>query len=134
MAEGLLRHLAGDRFEVYSAGTEAAGIRPLAIRAMAEAGIDISHQESKTLDRCLGQPFDVVITVCDEANEACPVFPGAKEQLHWSFADPSAATGTEEERLAVYRRVRDGIRKRIEQELIPLRYREAESPSCKPGS
>lgn len=119
MAEGLLRHLAGDQFEVHSAGTEATGIRPLAIRVMAEAGIDISHQNSKNLDRYRGQPFDAVVTVCDEANEACPVFPGAKEQLHWSFPDPSAATGTEGERLAAYRRVRDGIRKRIEQELIP---------------
>jgi len=113
MAEGLLRHLAGDRFDASSAGTEATHIRPLAIRAMAEQGIDISHQESKTLDRYLGQSFDAVITVCDQANEACPVFLGAKERLHWSFPDPSRATG-----LAVYRDVRDAIRTRIEQGLI----------------
>lgn len=119
MAEGLLRHLAGDRFEAFSAGTEATGVRPLAIRAMAEMGIDISSQQSKALNRYLGQPFDIIITVCDEANEACPVFPGAREQLHWSFPDPSAAAGTEEERLAVYRMVRDGIRTHIKQELIP---------------
>lgn len=119
MAEGFLRHLAGDKFEVYSAGTDASGIRPLAIRAMAEVGIDISHQQSKTLDRYWGQSFDAVITVCDEAHEACPVFPGARDQMHWSFPDPSQVTGTEDERLAVYRMVRDGIRRRIEQELVP---------------
>ena len=119
MAEGLLRHLAADRFEAYSAGTEATRVRPLAIRAMAELGIDISTQASKTLERYLGAPFDAVITVCDQANEACPVFLGAMERLHWSFPDPAQATGTEEEQLAVYRSVRDAIRARIEQELIP---------------
>ena len=118
MAEGLVRHLAGDRFEPYSAGTEASRVRPLAIQAMAELGIDISHQESKTLDRYVSEPFDAVITVCDQAAEACPVFPGAKTRLHWSFPDPSKATGTEEEQLAVYRRVRDAIRERLERELI----------------
>jgi arsenate reductase len=118
MAEGLLRHLAGDRFEVYSAGTEATHVRPPAIRAMAELGIDISGQESKTLDRYLGEPFDAVITVCDQANESCPVFFGAKKRLHWSFPDPSTATGTEDERLAVYRDVRDAIAGRIAQELL----------------
>jgi arsenate reductase len=119
MAEGLLRNLAADRFEAYSAGTEATRVRPLAIRAMAELGIDISAQTSKTLERYLGAPFDAVITVCDQANEACPVFLGATERLHWSFPDPAQATGTEEEQLAVYRSVRDAIRARIEQELIP---------------
>jgi arsenate reductase (thioredoxin) len=118
MAEGLLRQFGGDEFEVYSAGTEATHVRPLAVRAMAELGIDISNQESKTLDRYLSQPFDKVITVCDQANEACPVFFGAKERLHWSFPDPSKASGTEEEQLAVYRQVRDAIRARIEQELL----------------
>src|ERR671937_157293 len=88
MAEGWLRHLAGDRFDACSAGTEATRVRPLAIRAMAEAGIDISRQESKTLDRYLGEPFDAVITVCDPANEACPVFRGAARRLHWRFPDP----------------------------------------------
>jgi arsenate reductase len=87
MAEGLLRHLAGNHFEVMSAGTEATHVRPLAIRAMDELGIDISGQESKTLDRYLGDTFDYVVTVCDDANEACPVFPGAKRRLHWSFED-----------------------------------------------
>ncbi|HEX6482823.1 MAG TPA: arsenate reductase ArsC [Ktedonobacteraceae bacterium] len=118
MAEGLLRYLGGDRFEASSAGTEATHIRPLAIRAMAEMGIDITGQSSKTLDRYLDQPFDVVITVCDAAAEVCPVFPHAKDQRHWSFPDPSKATGSEEERLAVYRNVRDAIRPRIENELL----------------
>ena len=97
MAEGLLRYLAGDRFEVQSAGTEATHVRPLAIRAMDEIGVDISGQESKTLDHYLGEPFDYVITVCDDANEACPFFPGARSRLHWSLPDPSAAEGTEED-------------------------------------
>ena len=118
MAEGLLRHLAGDRFEAHSAGTEASHVRPLAIRAMDEIGVDISGQESKTLDRYLGEPFDYVITVCDDANEACPFFPGAKSRLHWSLPDPSAAEGTEEERLSVFRSVRDGIRDRVQAELV----------------
>jgi arsenate reductase (thioredoxin) len=118
MAEGLLRHLAGDRFEVMSAGTEATHVRPLAVRAMDEIGIDISGQESKTLDRYLKEPFDHVITVCDDANEACPFFPGAANRLHWSFEDPSKAEGTEEERLAVFRSVRDQIRQQIEAALV----------------
>jgi arsenate reductase len=118
MAEGLLRNLAGDRYEAFSAGTEATHVRPLAIRAMGELGIDITTQESKTLDRYLGEPFDTVITVCDQAAETCPVFPGAKQRLHWSFPDPSKATGSEEEQLAVYRQVRDDIRGRIERELL----------------
>jgi len=118
MAEGLLRCLGGDKFEAFSAGTEATHVRPLAVRAMAEFGMDISEQASKTLERYLNQPFDKVITVCDQANEACPVFFGARERLHWSFPDPSKATGTEEEQLTVYREVRDAIRRRIEDELI----------------
>ena len=118
MAEGLLRALGGDRFEVHSAGTEATHVRPLAIRAMSELGIDISGQESKTLDRYLDESFDAVITVCDQANEACPVFLGAKHRFHWSFPDPSKATGTEAEQLHVYRDVRDAIRMRIVEELV----------------
>jgi arsenate reductase (thioredoxin) len=123
MAEGLLRHRTGDRFEAHSAGTEATHVRPLAVRAMEEVGVDISGQESKTLDRYLGQTLDYVVTVCDEANEACPVFPGAKRRLHWSFEDPSAASGTEEERLAVFRSVRDRIGARIEGELANGKWR-----------
>ena len=118
MAEGLLRHLGGERFEAFSAGTEATFVRPLAIAAMAELGIDVSEQESKTLDRYLGEPFDAVITVCDQAAESCPVFPGATQRLHWSFLDPSKATGTSDEQLAVYRQVRDNIREHIERELL----------------
>jgi arsenate reductase len=118
MAEGLLRHLAGDRFEAMSAGTEATQVRPLAVRAMEEIGVDISHQASKTLERYLQEPFDYVITVCDDANEACPFFPGAQSRLHWSFEDPSKAEGSEEERLAVFRSVRDRIRDRIEDNLV----------------
>jgi arsenate reductase (thioredoxin) len=118
MAEGLLRHLGDDRFEAFSAGTERTHVRPLAARAMAELGIDISAQESKTLERYLGEPFDAVITVCDQANESCPIFPGAKRRLHWSFPDPSRVVGTEEEQLAAYRRVRGALRQRIEDELL----------------
>ena len=118
MAEGLLRHLGNERFEVFSAGTEATYVRPMAIQAMAELGIDISHQHSKTLDRYLGEPLDDVITVCDTAAEACPVFPGATRRRHWSFEDPSKATGSEAEQLGVYRQVRDEIRSRIENELL----------------
>jgi arsenate reductase (thioredoxin) len=118
MAEGLLRSLGGDRFEAFSAGTEATHVRPLAIKAMAELGIDIAGQESKTLNRYLNEPFDEVITVCDSAAEACPIFPGATHRRHWSLEDPSQATGSEEEQLAVYRRVRDALQSRIEQELL----------------
>jgi arsenate reductase (thioredoxin) len=118
MAEGLLRHLAGDRFEAMSAGTEATHVRPLAVRAMEEIGVDISGQFSKTLERYLQEPFDHVITVCDDANEACPFFPGATNTLHWSFEDPSKAQGSEEKRLAVFRSVRDRIRDRVQAELL----------------
>ncbi len=117
MAESLLRHLAGDRFEAASVGTEATLVRPEAISVMAELGIDVSGQESKTLDRYLGEPFDYVVTVCDEANEACPFFPGAQERLHWSLPDPSSAGGAEEERLEIFRSVRDRLKDHIEGEL-----------------
>ena len=118
MAEGLLRHLGGEQFEAFSAGTEATAVRPPAIRVMQELDIDISGQQSKTLDRYLNDPFDEVIAVCDAAAEVCPVFPGAKRRRHWSFPDPSQAVETEEEQLAVYRAVRDAIRARIETELV----------------
>src|SRR5438270_10850295 len=118
MAEGLLRSLGGNQFEAFSAGTEATHVRPLAIKAMAELGIDISKQQSKTLDRYLSEPFDEVITVCDTAAEACPLFPGASHRRHWSLEDPSKATGSEAEQLAVYRRVRYELRSRIENELL----------------
>lgn len=113
MAEGLLRHLAGDHFEVFSAGTEETRVHPLAIEAMKDLGIDISSHTSKTLDRFLGQKLDYVITVCDRANDSCPVFPGDTERIHWGFEDPSAAKGTDAERLAAFMRIRDEIAARI---------------------
>ena len=113
MAEGLLRQMARDRFEVESAGTEETRVNPLALAAMSEIGIDISSHTSKTLDRFLNQRWDYVITVCDNANESCPVFPGADTRLHWSFEDPSAAKGSDEERLEAFRRIRDQIRARL---------------------
>lgn len=118
MAEGLLRSLGGERFEVHSAGTEATAVRPLAIEAMREIGIDISRQSSKTLDRFVDERFDHVITVCDDANESCPVFPNATHRLHWSLPDPSRATGTADEQLAIYRKVRDQLKARIAAELL----------------
>lgn len=121
MAEGLLRALGGERFDAASAGTEATHVRPLAIRAMAELGIDIAQQESKSLDRYLNEPFDYVVTVCDQANASCPIFPGGKHRLHWSLPDPSQARGSEGEQLAVYRQVRDELRQRIATELLAQR-------------
>jgi len=113
MAEGLLRAMGGDRFESFSAGTEQTHVRPLAIKAMAEIGIDISGQRSKTLHEYLEQPFDYVITVCDQAAETCPMFPGPARRLHWSLPDPSKATGDEAAQLDAYRRVRDDLTDRI---------------------
>jgi arsenate reductase (thioredoxin) len=113
MAEGFLRQLAGDRFEVASAGTEATRVHPLAIRAMRDVGVDISLHTSKTVDSLLDRPWDYVITVCDSANERCPLFPGRTTRLHWSFDDPSQATGTEDERLDTFRRVRNEIQTRL---------------------
>ena len=114
MAEGLLRSLAGDQFEVFSAGAKPAGhAHPLAIAAMREAGIDISKHESKSVNVFAGEKFDYVITVCDNAREACPHFPGAIRRLHWSFDDPAQVTGTDEQKMRVFHRVRDEIRHRI---------------------
>jgi arsenate reductase len=113
MAEGLLRSVGADRVEVRSAGTEQTRVNPLAVRAMDEIGVDIGGHESKTLDRFVDEPWDYVITVCDGANERCPVFPRTARRLHWSFEDPSRATGTEAERLEVFRRIRDEIAARI---------------------
>ncbi|HEX4134427.1 MAG TPA: arsenate reductase ArsC [Bryobacteraceae bacterium] len=110
MGEGLLRHDAGDRFAVESAGTKASFVRPEAIAAMRELGIDISGQRSKSVEEFDGRHFDYVITVCDDARETCPVFFGPAEKLHHSFDDPAAYHGSEEERLALFRRVRDELR------------------------
>jgi arsenate reductase len=115
MAEGWLRHIAGNRVEVSSAGTEPAGLNPTAVAVMREAGIDISNQRSKHLDEFLKKDFLFVVTVCDSAREACPNFPGALYQLHWSFDDPAAAEGSEQERLAVFRRVRDEIAAHVQE-------------------
>jgi len=113
MAEGFLRALAGDRFEAGSAGTEKTSVNPLATRVMAERGIDLGGHTSKVYDDVASEPWDYLITVCDDANERCPWVPGSVTRLHWSFPDPSRATGTEDERLAVFRRVRDQIRERL---------------------
>jgi arsenate reductase (thioredoxin) len=113
MAEGFLRRLAGDRFEVASAGTEATRVHPLAVQAMAEVGVDLSQHTSKVVDQFLNQTWDYVITVCDAANEACPVFPNKSNRLHWSFPDPSQATGSEKQRLDIFRTVRDQIKDRL---------------------
>jgi arsenate reductase len=110
MAEGLLEHDAGDRFEVESAGTKPGRVRPEAIAVMKELGIDISGHRSKRVDEFQGQSFDYVLTVCDNANESCPVFPGHAERIHKAFEDPAAFQGTEEARLALFRRVRNEIR------------------------
>ena len=111
LAEGLLRAALGDRFRVASAGSKPAGyVHPLAIRAMAEAGIDITTHHSKHMDEFLTQDVETVITVCGNADQACPMFPGQVNRHHWPFEDPAHATGTEEEQLAVFRRVRDEIK------------------------
>jgi len=113
MAEGLLRYEGGDRFEVASAGVAPTRLRPEAIVVMKEIGIDISRHNSKLVAEFTNQKFDYVITVCDNANEQCPVFPGETRRIHWSFDDPAAARGGDEERLSVFRRVRDEIRHRL---------------------
>lgn len=118
MAEGLLRSLGGDRFEVFSAGTVATVVRPEARAAMDELGVDISGQTSKTLERYMQVPLDEVITVCDQANDSCPVFPGKVQRRHWSIADPSGVQGSAEDRLAAFRVARDELRQRIERELL----------------
>ena len=115
MAEALLRHHGGDRFEVFSAGTEPKGVNPLTLRVLAEAGIDASWARSKSVDEYLGQSFDYVVTVCDQARQSCPVFPGVHESLHWGYEDPAAAEGTDEERLAVFRKVFIQIGERVRQ-------------------
>jgi len=113
MAEGLLRHDGGDAFVVESAGLEPSFVRPEAIEAMREIGIDISGQHSKSLDKFITEPFDYVITVCDNANENCPIFPVAKRRIHWSVEDPASVGGTEEARLKAFRAARDDLRGRL---------------------
>jgi arsenate reductase len=126
MAEGLLRQYAGDQIEVASAGTEPGGVHPLAVRAMQEIGIDISDARSKSVEEFLDQHFDYVITLCDQANETCPYFPGDPERIHWSFPDPSAATGSDEERLRAFEQVRAQLALRLRTWVqLPLSLRPA---------
>jgi arsenate reductase (thioredoxin) len=113
MAEGLLRHDAGERFEVASAGTKPTQVRSEAIAVMRELGIDISGHRSKSVDEFSGQRFDFVITVCDHAKDNCPVFPSGNTRIHWSIDDPAAVEGSEEKRLAAFREARDGLRFRL---------------------
>ena len=113
MAEGLLRHIAGDEYEVTSAGTIASFVRPQAIAVMKEIEIDISDHRSKCLDEFLGEQFDYVITVCDNVTQTCPMFPGKAKRIHWSFDDPAEASGDEDQTLSLFRRVRDEIKARL---------------------
>ncbi len=113
MAEGYLRALGGDRFTAESAGTDPAAVNPLAVQVMAESGIDISRQRSKSVSTLTGQSFDWVITVCDNARESCPVFPGTCQKIHWPLEDPARAQGTDDEKLPVFRTVRDRIHEHI---------------------
>ena len=113
MAEGLFRHEAGDQYEVYSAGTKPTQVRPEAIAVMDEIFIDISGYRSKSVDEFSGQEFDFIVTVCDNAKESCPVFPGKTQRLHWSLEDPAAVQGSEDMRTAAFRKVRDQLHRRI---------------------
>jgi arsenate reductase (thioredoxin) len=121
MAEALVRQHGGDDFEVFSAGTEPRGLNPLTMRALAEAGIDAGPVRSKSVQEFIGQEFDYVVTVCDEAREACPVFPGSHNSLHWGYEDPAEATGTDEERLQVFRSVLTQLGQRIAQFVVIAR-------------
>ena len=114
MAEGLLRHDGGDRFDVVSAGTHPTRLRPEAVAAMQEVGIDISGHWSKAVDALVGREFDYVITVCDSAREGCPVFPAKTQRIHWSIEDPAAVEGGDLARLVAFRQARDDVRTRIQ--------------------
>ena len=131
MAETLLRHHGGDRFEVHSAGTVPRGVNPLTLRVLEDAGIDAAGARSKSVNEYLGQTFDYVVTVCDEARQVCPVFPGVHESLHWGYEDPAEAEGTEEERLAVFKKVFIQIGERVRQfaTLTTRVAREAQQPA-----
>lgn len=125
MAEGLLRHDAGDRFEVASAGTKPGHVRPEAIAVMKEIGIDLSGHRSKHVDEFAGQSFDYVLTVCDNAKESCPIFPGHGIRIHNAFDDPASLEGSEQDRLTLFRRVRDEIREYLKAfpKQVPSPYR-----------
>ena len=126
MGEALLRRHGGAAFEVFSAGTEPGRVNPLTLRALGEAGLPKDGYVSESVHDYLGQPFDYVITVCDEAREACPVFPGGKHTLHWSYPDPSQATGTDEERLKAFRQVLIALAEQIGA-FIPIAARERDA-------
>jgi arsenate reductase (thioredoxin) len=128
MAEALLRQHGGNDFEVFSAGTEPKGVNPLTLHVLAEAGIEPSEARSRSVDEFIGQQFDYVITVCDQARQACPVFPGSHRSLHWGYEDPAAATGTQEERLRVFRSVFTQLSSRIAQFVIIVRRGRADEP------
>jgi arsenate reductase len=115
MAEGFLRHLGGGRYEAFSAGVDPTQVNPLSVKVMREAGIDISGQRSKSADEFLGQAFDYVVTVCDNAKQTCPSFPGKHERIHWDLEDPAEAYGTEEEKATVFRGTRDLIREKVKE-------------------
>jgi arsenate reductase len=129
MAEALLRRHGSDRFEVHSAGTDPRSVNPLTLRVLADAGIDASWARSKSVNEFLGQRFDYVITVCDQARQVCPVFPGVHESLHWGYEDPAEATGTEEERLRVFKRVFIAMGERVQQFAV-IAKRAAESAAA----
>ncbi|OGI23520.1 MAG: hypothetical protein A2287_05325 [Candidatus Melainabacteria bacterium RIFOXYA12_FULL_32_12] len=118
MAEGLLHHYYGDKYEVYSAGTKPSIVHPKAIQIMQEIGIDISNQRSKSVNEFKNESFDYVITVCDNAKESCPIFPGKSKRLHWSFIDPAEAIGDTEQVLTVFRMVLEQIKQKIDQKLL----------------
>lgn len=118
MAEGFLRANGGEQFEAHSAGTRPSAVNPLAVEVMREAGIDISRQRSKNVTDYLGQYFPIVVTVCDNAKEHCPIFPGPCLREHWPFEDPAEASGTREQKLAVFRKVRDEIGARIQKFVV----------------
>ena len=132
MAEAMLNAWGGDRFQAFSAGTEATGIKPETVQVMDEIGIDISAQRSKTIDEFRGQSFDWFITVCDEAQQNCPVLPGVRDVAHWSIEDPSAATGAPEERLEVFRTARNRIRDRLH--VFMLAAGRADLPAPEPST
>lgn len=118
MAEGFLRHMAPYKFEVFSAGVKPTQVNPLAITVMAEVGVDISKHKSKSAMGFIGEKFDYVITVCDNAKQTCPVFPGKYEKIHWDLEDPAEVVGSEEEKLVVFRKIRDQIKDNISQFLL----------------
>lgn len=131
MAEGFLRSVAGERFDAMSAGIAPKGLNPLAVTAMREVGIDISSQRSKDVMEFLGTPVQYVVTVCSNAREKCPVFPATVKFMHWDLGDPAAVQGTEEEKLAAFRKVRDEIVAHIEQEFGAQQGRDRHASSCK---